>query len=561
MSYQVLARKYRPQNFEEVVGQKHVTTTLENAIKQDRLHHAYLFTGVRGTGKTSLARILAKSLNCQEGPTVTPCGVCENCQAINQGQFLDVSEIDGASHTSVENVRELREQIKYLPAIGKYKIYIIDEVHMLSTSAFNALLKTLEEPPNHVMFIFATTEVHKLPVTILSRCQRFDLKRISQAELVKRLQWICDQEKVASSGQSLELLARAAEGSMRDAQSLLDMAIGQCGVELSESALLEMLGLVSSTWVEDITADCLKGELRSALQRVEDIYQRGYELRQIVVQWLEFVHDLTIVKSVGPDVFQAKFTTDVLGRMQKMVEDLELDHLQVFFQTLHHSVESIARSENPKILLDLLLVKLVHGSPYQSLAGLLGEESLVEKKSPQLSPDSISSRSRTSSSTPSSRLDSQTDSRVHSQNSASKSNIQAKSAVNTLEGSQKITSTGSEINETVWKQVLKKRPQVLALIQHAQFQAWEGDTYVLSFEKSSIWLDMLKDKVPFLNEALSTFFQKNVQVQLREEAGSAKETKKEDPEEEKQKIEDPVVRQAIDILNAKVKEVKVYGHE
>ncbi len=196
MSYQVLARKYRPQNFAEVVGQEHVTTTWKNAIVKNRLHHAYLLTGARGIGKTSLARIFAKSLNCEKGPTPEPCNQCSNCMAITKGNFLDVQEIDGASNTSVESVRELREQVKYMPAAGKYKIYIIDEVHMLSNAAFNALLKTLEEPPPHVVFIFATTEVHKIPVTILSRCQRFDLRRLSQAQIKEHLAKLCREEKI-----------------------------------------------------------------------------------------------------------------------------------------------------------------------------------------------------------------------------------------------------------------------------------------------------------------------------------------------------------------------------
>ena len=230
MSYTVLARKYRPQAFEEMTGQEHVVRTVENAIKLDRVAHAYLFCGPRGVGKTTAARLLARALNCEKGPTSTPCGTSKPCTEIRDGSSIDVTEIDGASNNGVENVREIRENAKYLPQSDRFKIYIIDEVHMLSQAAFNALLKTLEEPPGHVKFIFATTEAHKLPDTILSRCQRHNFRRISQASMLKRLKEICGLEKVKISDSSLSLIVRQSEGGMRDALSLLDQVLSACGV-------------------------------------------------------------------------------------------------------------------------------------------------------------------------------------------------------------------------------------------------------------------------------------------------------------------------------------------
>ena len=243
MAYLAMARKWRPRNFEEMVGQDHIAQTIRNAIGGKRISHGYLFTGTRGVGKTTSARILAKALNCKGGPTATPCETCENCKAVNAGNSMDVLEIDAASNTGVDNIRDLREQVKYAPMQGTYKIYIVDEVHMLTKNAFNALLKTLEEPPAHVVFIFATTEVNKVPQTILSRVQRFDFKRISETRIRERLEFICSQEDIHPERQALEALARKADGSMRDALSLFDQVYAFSGADLTLEAVRKVLGL------------------------------------------------------------------------------------------------------------------------------------------------------------------------------------------------------------------------------------------------------------------------------------------------------------------------------
>ncbi|MEJ2068394.1 MAG: DNA polymerase III subunit gamma/tau, partial [Deltaproteobacteria bacterium] len=243
MSYLVIARKYRPKTFDEVVGQGHVSRTLKNAIKIGRIAHAYLFSGPRGVGKTTVARIMAKALNCENGPTPDPCNKCKMCTGINEGSVTDVYEIDGASNTGVDDIRELRDNVRYLPASGRYNIYIIDEVHMLSINAFNALLKILEEPPAHVIFIFATTEPHKIPVTILSRVQRFDFRRLSLAEITGSLSQIAKEEGIKITDGALIIISREAEGSMRDAQSLMDQVVGFAGKEVTEADVREVLGL------------------------------------------------------------------------------------------------------------------------------------------------------------------------------------------------------------------------------------------------------------------------------------------------------------------------------
>src|SRR5215831_10245257 len=275
MSYQVIARKYRPQRFSDVVGQEHVTRTLAQAIEQNRIAHAYLFCGPRGTGKTTIARIFAKCLNCTDGPKVEFSDNDPRCKEIAEGRSLDVLEIDGASNNGVEQVRELRETCKYAPANSKFKIYIIDEVHMLSTAAFNALLKTLEEPPEHVKFMFATTDPEKVLPTILSRCQRFDLRRIPARLIADHLAYIAKKERVRISPEALFAIARGADGGMRDAESTLDQLISFCGEKIEESDVLSMFGLTAQSQVLELTRAILAGEAETALRQLQELAQHG----------------------------------------------------------------------------------------------------------------------------------------------------------------------------------------------------------------------------------------------------------------------------------------------
>ena len=280
MSYLVLARKWRPQSFEDIVGQEHVTRTLKNAISSERVAHAYLFTGARGVGKTSAARILAKALNCEKGPTTQPCNECTHCREIASGASVDVHEIDGASNTSVDDVRDLKEGINYLPSSCRKKIYIIDEVHMLSTSAFNALLKTLEEPPSHVIFIFATTEPHKIPGTILSRCQRFDFKRISVRLIYDRLKGIASEEGLEISEKSLMIIAREADGGMRDAQSLLDQVISFSGSKISDEEVIDVLGVIDLALIQEAAVAVLNNDPEKCLELVGRLFTYGWDVKE-----------------------------------------------------------------------------------------------------------------------------------------------------------------------------------------------------------------------------------------------------------------------------------------
>ena len=299
MAYEVLARKWRPQQFVDVVGQGHVTKTLTNAIETDRVAHAYIFVGSRGTGKTTSARILAKALNCEKGPTPHPCDTCDSCREVMAGNSLDVIEIDGASNNGVDQVRDLRDNARYTPARGPYKIYIIDEVHMLSAAAFNALLKTLEEPPPHVKFIFATTDVHKVLPTILSRCQRFDLRRISVQDIVDRLRKGCSEEGISITEDALLAIARGAEGGLRDAESALDQIISFRGKEIGEDDVLAVFGLVSRQVLEKMTVAILKSDVPTIISIVSEMDQAGKDLQRVVMELLESFRNLLVVLYAG----------------------------------------------------------------------------------------------------------------------------------------------------------------------------------------------------------------------------------------------------------------------
>ena len=297
MSYEVFARKYRPQTFDELVGQAHVSRTLKNAVEQGRLAHAYLFVGPRGIGKTSTARILAKSLNCEKGPTITPCGQCDNCREIAGGNSLDVIEIDGASNNSVEDVRQLRDNVRYAPAKGRYKIYLIDEVHMLSSAAFNALLKTLEEPPQHVKFIFATTEPQKVLATILSRCQRFDLHRIPANLIAQHLQFIAGKENISLEPAAAHAIARGAEGGLRDAESMLDQLVAFCGDKIAESDVLNVFGFTGEQTVIDFTGRILRGATAETIELLHEQCETGKDMMRLMSDLISYLRDLLVFKA------------------------------------------------------------------------------------------------------------------------------------------------------------------------------------------------------------------------------------------------------------------------
>lgn len=377
-AYLVIARKWRPALFEEIVGQDHVTRTLKNAVSSGRISQAYLFSGPRGVGKTTAARILAKSLNCIEGPTSTPCNSCDACKATANGSSVDVIEIDGASNTSVDNVRELRESVRYLPSMGRYKVYIIDEVHMLSTSAFNALLKTLEEPPPHAVFIFATTEVHKIPLTILSRCQRFDFKRIPFKDIQTHLEKIVREEGLKVEGGALFTLSRESDGSLRDAQSLLEQVVSFSDGVIRDEDVATALGLMDRAILFDLLDAVVAKDAAACLKIVEKIYDFGYDLKRACSDLLEAVRDLTVVKVTGAGADNAASTgglvelsDDELKRMNGLAGGVGVERLHMLFNIISKGYEEVSRSAYPRYSFEMALLRAVHFDDLRPISELV----------------------------------------------------------------------------------------------------------------------------------------------------------------------------------------------
>ena len=358
MSYEVFARKYRPQTFDDLVGQNHVSRTLKNAVAQNRLAHAYLFVGPRGVGKTSTARILAKSLNCIKGPTITPCGVCDNCREIAGGNSLDVIEIDGASNNSVEDVRQLRENVRYAPAKGRYKIYLIDEVHMLSSAAFNALLKTLEEPPEHVKFIFATTEPQKVLATILSRCQRFDLHRIPANLIAQHLQFIAKEEKIELQPAAAHAIARGAEGGLRDAESMLDQLVAFCGEKIAENDVLNVFGFTSEQTVSDLTGRILSGETPEAIDLLHAQCEAGKDMMRLMADLIAYLRDLLVFKA-KPDALNEDVDAEVRKSLAAHTKLISTDRLLELIDQFAAAEGRMKWAPNKKLHFEVAIIKAI----------------------------------------------------------------------------------------------------------------------------------------------------------------------------------------------------------
>src|SRR6266550_3703309 len=358
MSYEVFARKYRPQTFDDLVGQAHVSRTLKNAVAQNRLAHAYLFVGPRGIGKTSTARILAKSLNCIKGPTITPCGECDNCREIAAGNSLDVIEIDGASNNSVEDVRQLRDNVRYAPAKGRYKIYLIDEVHMLSPAAFNALLKTLEEPPEHVKFIFATTEPQKVLATILSRCQRFDLHRIPANLIAQHLQFIAKKEKITLQPAAAHAIARGAEGGLRDAESMLDQLVAFCGEKITESDVLNIFGFTSEQTVSDLTGQILRGETPEAIDLLHEQCEAGKDMMRLIADLIAYLRDLLVFKA-KPEALNEDVDPDVQKSLAAHAELISTDRLLELIDQFAGTEGRMKWAPNKKLHFEVAIIKAI----------------------------------------------------------------------------------------------------------------------------------------------------------------------------------------------------------
>lgn len=384
MSYQVIARKWRPQSFNEVVGQNHITQTLTNALRNNRLHHALLLTGPRGTGKTSSARILAKAIRCPNAVDFVPCDNCDSCIEIAQSRSADVMELDGASNNGVDAIRDLRDSVSYMPASGRYKVYIIDEVHMLSTSAFNALLKTLEEPPPHVIFILATTEVQKIPQTILSRCQRYDFRRISLKQITEQLRKICEGENITAEDEALWMIARQGDGSMRDSLSLLDQVITFANGPLNRENVVEILGLTSRSLLFESLQGLIARNTKAIMTVLEKIATSGFEPGLFSQDLLEMIRNLLLVKVSGEEAGQILELPDSeFQALNELAKDVSEEDLHLLFDMALKGANDITKAYDPRIVLEVTLLRMAAAPKITDLESLIrGGARLSSQASP-----------------------------------------------------------------------------------------------------------------------------------------------------------------------------------
>jgi DNA polymerase-3 subunit gamma/tau len=538
--YQVSARKWRPQTFEEVIGQRHVATTLINAVQRGKVAQAYLFSGIRGVGKTTMARLLAKALNCATPQGASPCNQCDSCREITEGRSVDVVEIDGASNTGVDDVRELREKVKYLPLRGKYKIYIIDEVHMLSNAAFNALLKTLEEPPLHLVFIFATTESHKIPATILSRCQHFVFRRISRQEIIAQLQRVADERKVRFAERGLVLIAKAAEGSMRDALSLLDQAIAYGGQEVSEEDLFTLLGRMGEARFHSLVRAIHDRNAPAALGLAKEIADQGYDLRQFIADWMEHLRHLIVARNVeGAEAWidLPKEEIDEIRAEAALFSDEELQRLFSLFARLQAEIRT---APHPHLLFEVVLIKAI------SLAHLQPVEKILERleflggggsPSPQgsMRPSTLSERSMA---------------------------VPAPSVEKAREMPKASPSPTAPDKKRIWQQIIseikEKRPSLGSFLEQGTLLEITEQRVKMGYSESFLIPLIQKEENKKLMSALfKTHFQKELALELVELQGTAvtsptfgKETKPHSP------TTHPFIQEALRVLGGEVIETK-----
>jgi len=550
MSYLVLARKYRPQTFEAVIQQDHVTRTLQNAIVSERVAHAILFAGPRGTGKTTVARIMAKAMNCQEGPTDHPCNTCTSCLEITAGNSVDVFEIDGASNNSVDQVRELRENVKYMPARSRYKIYIIDEVHMLSLSAFNALLKTLEEPPPHVLFFFATTEPNKIPITILSRCQRHDFRRIDAGAISKHMQTICEQEGVSADPEGLWLIAREAQGCMRDALSLLDQIMSGLTGDLSRKEILELLGFIEQQIVFDLSDALLARDVGRIIEVIDGVYQHGLDLKKLHADLIQHFRNLLVIKLCQLPEKLIDLPSHEIDRMQQQVTDISVGILDQLFEMIYREEPTIRYSVQPKLVMEMLGIRLARTAPALPIDDLIEKIDRLRTDVKNHVPDAGNRPSGAPGQPP-------PDKEVVAANVG-----QQKAEPPAPQGSSDPAATPEAAWERLLAHLSGNHPALAASLSKATLKSLDDEVLEIELNDNGFNLTMIqKSKNRDILEAISEKIfgtKRRVVVRAGGSRAKARSAKKKASEQMKQDaLSHPLVTEALEIFNGKVVDVKL----
>jgi len=597
MSYLVLARKWRPQTFEEVVGQHAVVRTLQNAIDRKRIPHAIIFSGVRGVGKTTLARLVAKALNCQDGPTRIPCNRCEHCVEITNGNAIDIHEIDGASNRGIQEIRELKENIRFFPNKSRYKIIIIDEVHMLTTEAFNALLKTLEEPPEHVFFMFATTELHKIPITILSRCQRYELQKVSSRELFAFFSKIAREEKVKISDWALNIIVREAGGSVRDGLSLLDQIFSFSGDKITDEDVIQVLGLVDSQVVSSLAAAVLNGDLASGLKMLDEVTAYGIDLKRLVNDLLYYFRGLLVCRiSANPERL-LEMPDQEFEEMRQVAAQHTAETLQLYFNLLLKGAEEMQYSSHPRLSLELTLIRASEAGNVVPVSQLLerlenihGNGIVTSEKyraTPQASAAKTAVREKAKKGVAPKpvRVEIQKESASQGSKEAEKEELDeetkkqeiaapavsevAPEAVNQKEDEE---ASAESIVQPPAKEVRKNWDEFIDYVMDRK--KWmahtlrlcsgvreEGSDLILKFDDpSDCKMLQTKENIKFLTEFSQDFFQKEFKIVIRIRGGDSQGMINQEgigPQEERRALaNDPLVQMATEVLGGRVVNIR-----
>jgi DNA polymerase-3 subunit gamma/tau len=528
--YLALARKYRPQKFADLIGQPHVTRTLQNAIKLDKLYPALIFSGMKGVGKTSAARILSKALNCEKGPDIEPCNQCPICIEITEDKSPDYIEIDGASNNGVEEVRNLKEKVKYKPFKNRFRVVVIDEVHMLSNSAWNALLKTIEEPPEFTYFIMATTDFHKIPATIVSRCQHFEFKRISHEIMVTLLKEICGKENINITDYSLYLIARASEGSLRDAKKILDQAVAISSGDVHDNDVIAILGVIEEDLFITLTQHVFSQDRQAIIKQINELSERGMDLRFFYSEYIKFFRNLMVLKSLGEEENLHDLNPENIPRLKEMMKDIREIELLRYFNAVKDLEMTIKNTENPRIILEYLFLKLTY---FPSLVSI---EELIEKVN----------SGALSSLRPDRSENIRTDQGTSSGTFAIPSNREKPSNETNLTGGINLSEDqlGTQLIDTL----SKEKPRLASTLQASSFFIKNNTLYIQIPQELEYAQKNILDHVDFLKKTISHTFNRQVEIAVSldmKKNGNNEEAKKKELEN------DPKVKRLADKIKGR----------